>query len=152
MECATAIVRYLQRQKATHNNPSILDIDDGYEFQVNVSPAEGEQIKFGVWSDGIRTWANRRVDSEERATQRLGYPLEVYTKEIGSTGWSWRDRRSYWVGFDFDLITAHAPGTGITKAELDRIREAVKGIAWVEVRLSTSGSGLHPSSTVVSIF
>jgi hypothetical protein len=78
--------------------------------------------------------------------------LEVYTKEIGSTGWSWRDRRSYWVGFDFDLITAHAPGTGITKAELDRIREAVKGIAWVEVRLSTSGSGLHPSSTVVSIF
>jgi hypothetical protein len=143
VQSAEVIVRFLGRQKATHNNPSILDIDEGYETQTNVSPADGEQIKSGVYSDGCRTWYNWRIDSEERASKRLGYPPEVYAKEIGSTGWSWREHRSHWVGFDFDLITAHAPGTGISKEELDRIREAVKGIPWVEVRLSTSGTGLH---------
>ncbi len=64
-------------------------------------------------------------------------------KEIGSSGWLWESQVSLWVGFDVDAIVGHAPGVGISDAELDKVREAACGLPYVQVRRSTSGSGLH---------
>ena len=71
------------------------------------------------------------------------YPLDLYAKEIGLSGWHWQRKRSLWVGFDFDALTSYAPGIGITDEELTRVREAASVIPWIETRRSTGGSGLH---------
>lgn len=63
--------------------------------------------------------------------------------EIGSSGWLWRSQNSLWVGYDIDSLTGHAPGVGISDNELRRVQEAACELPYVQVRRSTSGSGLH---------
>lgn len=136
-----------------HNAPDLLDrfLEHGrnMETQVNVL-AIGEKVegKRSTYTDGEYTWWNYRIpwkaDSEpEFRDYELGWPLETYAAGIGSTGWDWVERRSRWVGFDFDAIVGHAKGVGIGQAELLEVREAASALPYVEVRKSTSGSGLH---------
>ncbi len=73
----------------------------------------------------------------------LPWPPIIYAAGIGCTGRDWRNKVSKWVGFDFDSITGHAKGVGVDDEELHRVREAVQGLPWVEVRRSTGGQGLH---------
>ena len=46
-------------------------------------------------------------------------------------------------GFDFDAITAHAKGIGVSNEELERIKQAAMAWPYVEVRKSTGGGGIH---------
>ena len=59
------------------------------------------------------------------------------------TGWKWTTRRSLWCAFDFDSITGHAKGIGISDEELERVKQAAMALPYVEVRKSTGGSGIH---------
>jgi len=47
------------------------------------------------------------------------------------------------VGFDFDEITSHAPGTGITDEQLEEVKNKACKLDYVEVIRSTGGKGLH---------
>ena len=61
----------------------------------------------------------------------------VVPAEIGLSGWDWQEKRSRWVGFDFDYAPlAHAEG--LTEKRLEEINSAVQSIPWIEVRRSTS--------------
>jgi hypothetical protein len=53
------------------------------------------------------------------------------------------NKRSRWVGFDFDSITGHAAGVGVSDDELKVICDKAKSLPYVEVRKSTGGNGLH---------
>ena len=59
------------------------------------------------------------------------------------TGWDWQALRSRWVAFDFDSLTTHAKGAGLSKEELKAVKEAAKALSYVEVRRSTGGAGIH---------
>lgn len=120
------------------------------ETQVNVAAGEGEPVegRRHTWSDGVDTWWNIRIPKKANAEPEwddyeLRYPLAVHADGIGSTGWDWRARCSRWVGFDFDSITDHAAGVGISKDDLKAVLEAAKAIPYVEARRSTGGKGWH---------
>ena len=59
------------------------------------------------------------------------------------TGWEWQSRRSRWVAFDFDSLTAHAKGIGVSDEELERVKHAAMAWPGVEIRKSTGGAGIH---------
>ena len=120
------------------------------EWQINVAQGAGELMagKRGVYSDGVRSWANLRVPKDSNTEPKwddeteLLYPLDEHADAIGSSGWDWRHQQSLYLGFDFDSVTAHAKGVGVSDADLRAIRDAAP--PWVEIRRSTSGGeGVH---------
>ncbi len=140
------IQQFLQARRSQHNNPAILDsCRPEMECQVNVARDGGEPVdgKPACFTDGLNTWYSFRVGDERSANKILTYPLDLHAKEIGFSGWSWAEKRSKWVGFDFDDLVGHAKGIGINDDELAKIRQAVEDVPWVEARRSTRGAGLH---------
>ena len=120
------------------------------ETQVNVSPGNGEPVegKRTTWSDGINEWWNIRLpknanDTPTWSDYELRFPFELHAEGIGCTGWDWQALRSRWVAFDFDSITTHAKGIGVTDEELERVKAAAEALPYVETRRSTGGSGIH---------
>lgn len=117
------------------------------ETQVKVVPGTPVEDTRRFTADGFEYW-NIRIPANadsvpEWSDYQMSWPLEKFIEGIGCTGWDWRSCRSRWVGFDFDAITGHAAGVGITPEQLERVKEAALGLPWVEVRKSTSGKGLH---------
>lgn len=62
-------------------------------------------------------------------------------QRIGTSGWNWEERRSMWVGFDFDSDDGHSVGLGY--GELHEIATRAVRVPGVQVRTSKSGKGLH---------
>lgn len=86
----------------------------------------------------------KKADSEpEFHDYNLDWPLDNHAEGIGSTGWDWVDRRSRWVGFDFDSISGHARGVGIDDEALEIVKQKATSLPYIEVRKSTGGKGLH---------
>jgi hypothetical protein len=109
------------------------------------APVEGRRH---TYSDDRNTWWNIRIPKGASKEPQwndynLSFPLDLYAEAIGCTGWDWKNKVSRWVGFDFDAISGHAAGVGVSDGELARIRGAAEAIPWVEVRRSTRGAGLH---------
>jgi len=69
------------------------------------------------------------------------FSLEKHAEGIGMTGWNWKQKKSMWVGYDFDSIVNHK--IGINEEEMERVKAELSAIPWVEVITSTSGSGIH---------
>ena len=147
----TAIARYVEHLKETHNDAEFLSRwNPDMETQINVSgkggkPVEGHRF---TYSNGSYKWWNIRIPRNADSNPNwddyeLTWPPEHHTEGIGSTGWDWKNKRSRWVGFDFDAITGHSKGIGISDAELHRIRMVAEEIPYIETRRSTSGTGLH---------
>jgi hypothetical protein len=121
------------------------------ELQVNVSPRGGEPVhgKRNTYTDGVDQWFSFRIPKGAFTNEatwkdfKMRYNLLQHIDSIGSTGWDWENKRSLWMGFDFDTIAGHAVGVGITDHELDKIRKAACGLPYLEVRRSTGGNGLH---------
>lgn len=136
-----------------HNDPAFLDRwSISMETQINVSASGGEPVEGKrhtyTRADLGYEWFNIRIpkgaNSEpEFRDFELTWPLESHALGIGCTGWNWDLRCSRWVGFDFDDITGHAAGVGITDEKLSEVREAACALPWVEVRQSTGGKGFH---------
>jgi hypothetical protein len=149
-----SIQAFLQAQLPRHNGQDLLERVIHYlpalEIQVNVAAGNGEPVdgKRSTYTDGVNEWFNIRIprnaDSEPQwHDYELRWPLDIYAEGIGSTGWDWQVKRSRWVGFDFDSITGHAAGVGMSDAELDNVEKAAQALPYVEVRRSTGGNGLH---------
>ena len=120
------------------------------ETQVNVSAKGGKPVdgKRNTYGNGFYEWWNiripRQADSEPMWEDRpLNWPLMDHVEAIGTTWWNWKRRRSERVAFDFDLITQHAPGVGVTQQQLEEIKQRLFEIPYVGIRRSTSGGGLH---------
>ena len=146
-----SVGNFLNGRRDTHNAPELLDLwTPGMETQVNVSGHGGEPVagRRHTWSDGIREWWNIRIPKNANSEPEfhdynLEWPLVLYTEAVGCTGWDWQSKCSRWVGFDFDSITGHATGVGVSDQELSKVADAAKALPFVEVRKSTGGSGLH---------
>lgn len=146
-----AIQNYLNARKAHHNGPDLLERWTPYmETQINVSAGLGEPVadKRNTWTDGLIEWWNIRIpknaDSEPVFRDyNLTWPLDDHAEGIGCTGWDWSARRSRWLGFDFDSITGHAAGVGVSDEDLAKVSHAAQALPYVEVRKSTGGNGLH---------
>lgn len=120
------------------------------ETQVFVSPEGGTPVpgRRNTWEADGESWWHIRVPKHAKTNPlfddyRLPWSLDKRAEGIGCTGWDWEAKRSRWVGFDFDAITGHAVGVGITDEKLEEVKNAATAVPWVEVRKSTSGSGLH---------
>lgn len=123
---------------------------ENLETQVNVAAGDGDPVegRRNTWTDGMQTWFHIRIPKNAMAEPEwndyeLRWVPEQHAEAIGSTGWDWQALRSRWVGFDFDDITGHAKGVGVTEDELAKIREKAEALSYVEVRRSTGGKGLH---------
>jgi hypothetical protein len=118
------------------------------EIQVNVkngTPVEGVANRFfdeGFEYSPIR-WPRSASSDPVYFDPEQTWPPELFVSGIGSTGWDWHDRVSRWVGFDFDAITGHAKGVGVSDADLELVRAQVRILPFTEGRESTSGTGLH---------
>lgn len=137
--------------RMTPQNADLIDRwDTRMETQVNVAAGNGEPVagKRTTWSDGVNEWFNIRIP-KNAATEptwndyTLPFPLDLHAEGIGCTGWNWQELCSLWVGYDFDALTSHAKGVGITDAELARVRAAAEALPYVEGRKSTGGGGIH---------
>lgn len=119
------------------------------ELQVSVSPVGGEPVegKKSTFTDGVNEWFSFRIP---KATAKgmlwddftLRFNLAKHVESIGASGWDWKSNVARWVGFDFDSSTSHAT-SGIDDAQLTTIVSALSKLPYVEIRKSTSGSGLH---------
>ncbi len=117
------------------------------ETQVNVA-ADGGTREGGSFTDGTEKWWPIRIPKHANSQAEffdyeLRWDFAKHVEAIGCTGWDWVGRCSRWVGFDFDAITGHAAGVGITEESLEAVRAAACRVPWVEVRKSTGGAGLH---------
>lgn len=71
----------------------------------------------------------------------MTFDLKKYAEGVGLTGWNWKQKKSIWVGYDFDSLVNHAKG--LDPAELEKIKQAVVSLPYVTLRTSTTGSGYH---------
>ena len=138
-------------KQAPANNADILRLySPDMEVQVNVVAGDGQPIegRKNTWEhDGQEYWHIRcpkgAMDNPNWQDYHLRWSLIEHAEAVGMTGWDWANRRSRWVAFDFDAITGHAPGVGVTDERLQAIREAAFDIPYVQVRKSTRGGGYH---------
>ena len=153
MAKATEVIRQCLTNHFHHNEPRIANwYTDEMEVQVNVAQGRGEPVlgKTGVYcgDDKLYEWYNFRLPRNANATpidndHHLKYPLEHHVEAIGMTGWNWKRQKSIRVGFDFDAITGHAKGVGISDEQLEEIRNKLLDVPEALVLKSTGGLGLH---------
>jgi hypothetical protein len=136
----------------THPDLAALD-EPGYEVQVNVAQGHGDRVnkefkgrQYTEYTDGFETWRPFRLPLKANSTPEendyeMTFSLDRYAEAIGLSGWSYKDRVSRWVAFDFDSIVGHAEGLG--DEELAEVWKKATGIPWVTVRKSTGGIGIH---------
>ena len=120
------------------------------ETQLNVAAGDGEPVaeRRSTWSNGTDTWHSIRIPKNANSEPtwddyNLAFSFTEHAEGIGMTGWDWQARRSRWFGFDFDALTSHAKGVGVSKEDLEKVKQAAMQLPWVEVRKSTGGGGIH---------
>jgi hypothetical protein len=149
----TAFKEYGNHIRLNHNNPDLFDLWhtqlEALETQIMVVPGTKQQQidSKNIWSDGDETWKHVRwpykanTSSPEWNDYPITFDLSKHLQAIGSTGWNWKTKESYWVGFDFDSIIGHANGIGVTENDLVKIVE--KSPPYCTVFKSTRGNGRH---------
>jgi len=158
MNVSEAIYQFLLAKRAEMEaEPGTLMLDywlhyqTNLETQVNVAAGDGRRVQgkgHSYEDDAGNSWWPIRIPkhadtSPEFKDYDLRWPLEIHADAIGSTGWNWAEKRSKYVGFDFDALTGHAKGRGVTDAKLEEIKRIAQDIPYVQVRRSTGGNGLH---------
>ena len=145
-----ALYNFLQLRKTPANADLIDRWDIGLETQANVVIGDGEPVagKRSTWSSGTETWWSIRIPKDANSEPswkdyKLTFSIAERPEGIGCTGWDWKARRSRWFGFDFDSLTSHAKGVGISDEDLLKVKEAAMQLPYVEVRKSTGGGGIH---------
>lgn len=137
-----------------HNNKEFfsrwLDNLRDLETQLLVSPEGGFPVegRRNVWTDNTEEWHSIRWPKNAMAEpywrdRQLGFLLEKHWLGIGTTWWNWVKRESVGCGFDFDEVTSHAPGTGVSDEQLEEVKNRACELDYVEVLRSTGGKGLH---------
>jgi hypothetical protein len=146
------IEAFIRGQLETHNDPELLHrwLERGCDFetQLNVDTSQGHLVegKNNVWTDGEDEFWHIRIPKSANSNPYfrdypLTFPLGDLVTDIGMTGWCWTERKSYFVGLDFDAITNHQDG--LDPEQLERVKQNVLNLDYCECRRSTSGKGLH---------
>ncbi len=150
MKITEAIKVFLNDTKLPANADLVARWHAGLETQINVAQGDGEAVegKRTTYTNGTYDYWNIRIPKGANDTPtwhdyELTFPFELHAEGIGCTGWDWQQRCSRWVAFDFDSITTHAKGIGVSDEELERVKLAAEALPYVEIRKSTGGSGLH---------
>ncbi len=129
----------------------------GMETQVNVAQDDGQAKDGysgkgkGTYTDGVETWYTFRCpenawnEPKDNSDKEMTYSLADHADAIGMTGWCFSERRSLWFGYDFDAIVGHSTKHKkvLTDEQLAEVSAKAQALPWVQVRRSTSGSGLH---------
>ena len=150
MKVTEAIQVFLKARSLPSNADLVARWSPAMETQVNVAQGNGEAVdgKRTTWSDGINEWWNIRLpknanDVPEWKDYELRFPFELHAEGLAAPDWDWQARKSRWVAFDFDSLTTHANGVGITDEELEKVKLAAEALPYVETRKSTGGKGIH---------
>src|SRR5690606_20600531 len=114
----------------------------GFETQVNLCTEGLEPAYFDLSSrpsrwltpDGsvighIRIPSNANTQNPSFLDRKSNGDEHRYWGFIGTSGWNWQDRKSHWVGFDFDSITNHKQG--LTSEQLTEILNRAKQLPYV---------------------
>jgi hypothetical protein len=149
-QVSEALQAFLQARKTAANTDLLDRWSIAMETQVNVLAGDGEPVagKRSTWTNGTETWWSIRIphDANSEPTwddYKLTFSFTERAEGIGCTGWDWRARRSRRVAFDFDSLTAHAKGVGLSNEDLEKVKQAAMRLPYIEVRKSTGGTGLH---------
>ncbi len=150
----TQAIKKFLTEKSQNNCPDLVELySHDMEVQVNVAQDYGvlkSQEYRGpqslCYTNDLETWFPFRIpknaSSDPSYTDTpMSYDLAEHVESIGMTGWNWFEKRSIFVGYDFDSIIGHHDG--LTPTELEEVRQRASEIPWVTVRKSTSGSGIH---------
>ena len=134
-----------------HNNPALFsrwldnlrDMETQILCDVNGDPIpdSNKYEKDGQTWGPIRWPYQAASESPNYSNPPMSFLLSDHLVAIGSTGWNWRTKESYWLGYDFDSLIDHSVGVGITEAELEEV--VARAPEWVEVIRSTRGNGRH---------
>jgi hypothetical protein len=145
-----ALHNFLHARKTPANADLVGHWSIAMETQLNVIVGDGEPVagKKSTWSNGSDTWHSIRIPKNAATDAtwedyKIGYPFDLYAEGIGMTGFDWKARRSRHFGYDFDALTGHAKGIGVSDQDLQRVKEAACALPYVEVRRSTGGGGIH---------
>ena len=147
-----AVDNFLHSPEAAHPNPGLIDLlySQQIETQILASAVGGQPVedKRNTWTDSKQTWSHIRVPYQANTVptfydKELTWRLDQHAARIGITGWNWVNRESYSLGYDFDGIIGHAPGTGISDDALAEVKSKAMSLPYVDVVKSTSGNGLH---------
>jgi hypothetical protein len=145
-----ALHAFLHARKTPANDDLIDRWGVHMETQLNVAAGDGEPVagRRSTWSNGTDTWHSIRIPKNANSEPtwddyNLAFSFTEHAEGIGMTGWDWQARRSRWFGFDFDALTSHAKGVGVSKEDLEKVKQAAMQLPWVEVRRSTGGGGIH---------
>ena len=121
------------------------------ETQVNVHPDGGERVTkvlsaSPIYTDGINQWAGFRIpwnakDNPNYDDKPIQFDLSKKVEAIGVTGFDWVNKKSIFVGLDFDSMVGHK--NGLTQSEISEVAKRVSDIPWVTVVNSKSGQGIH---------
>ena len=60
---------------------------------------------------------------------------------FGTSGWNWANKKSHWVGYDFDSLANHS--AGLTSDQLNEVLRRALDLPYVMARTSKSGQGIH---------
>ncbi len=145
-----ALKSFLSARKTDANADLIARWSMAMETQVLVGVRDGDPVagKRSTYSNGSDTWHAIRVPHDAGTVPNwedyeLRYPFDTYADGIGMTGLDWQALCSRWVAYDFDALTGHAKGIGVSEDDLERVKSAAQRLPYVEVRKSTRGSGVH---------
>ncbi|GMU26143.1 MAG: hypothetical protein AMXMBFR16_10480 [Candidatus Uhrbacteria bacterium] len=148
MKITEALIAFLKNSQ--HNTRRVADwYSPNMEVQIMVSKDDGELVdgKMGTFTNGEETWYNVRIPrNANEIPVNNDHELQYNPKHfeaIGMTGWDWVNKRSVRVGFDFDAITGHAQGVGISAEALLEIQTRLSTVEEALLLKSTGGNGLH---------
>lgn len=135
----------------THNNPALfsawLDDYDDLETQL-LCDSNGDKVEGTArFTDGEQEWGpirwpyKARTPNPEWRDRPRKFLFDEHLTAIGSTGWNWVTKESWWLGYDFDELTGHAEGVGVSDEDLEKVVRAAPD--FVDVIRSTRGGGKH---------
>lgn len=145
-----AIQNFLAARIAEHPHlePWLATWNPACETQINIDPTALEPVQPGLWltQEGyevrpIRIPHGSNTENPTFRDRPLRGPVHHHWHSFGTTGWNWEQRRSEWVGFDFDSIEGHLKG--LEPDQLTEIRNRALALPYVVARTSTGGRGLH---------
>lgn len=97
--------------------------------------------KTGVIYKSFRIPYDSMSENASYNDPQMSFDLREYAEGIGLTGWNWKQKKSIWVGYDFDSMTNHKKG--LTDEELKQIYDSIHNLPYATIRTSTTGSGYH---------
>jgi len=146
-----AMELYGQHLLQNHNNPTLFKtwLDNFRDLETQLmTDTEGERLEGKPqYTDGSQTWGPIRwpwkanTENPEWFDKPRTFSYPDHLVAIGSTGWNWKLKESWWLGYDFDAITGHAAGVGIAEEELLEVGNRLPD--YCEMDLSTRGGGRH---------